>query len=377
MKRFPTLVVSALLLLQACQPIPATSNPRGQVPAAILPSPASSPNSVDSPNEISMPVGYGFDGGWYQLYFTNPADPAADQLNGGPDNAVVAAIEGAQLSVDAALYSLTLNSVRQALLHAHRRGVQVRIVMESDNMDAFDPQALKDAGIPMVGDRRQGLMHNKFVIIDQSEVWTGSMNLTDAGTYRDRNNLMRIRSQKLAADFETEFEEMFVDDRFGKEPGMVTPYPNVKVDGTSLDIYFSPDDHVQAALVDLLSNAQSSIDFLAYSFTSDPLSKAIQDRAKAGVAVRGVMDADQIKTNTGTEYDAFRAAGLDVRLDQEPGLMHHKVMIIDQQIVVLGSYNFTASAEKSNDENVVVIHSPEIAARYLDEFRRVYAAAKP
>ncbi len=57
--------------------------------------------------------------------------------------------------------------------------------------------------------------------------------------------------------------------------------------------------------------------------------------------------------------------------------MHHKTLLIDRQTVVLGSYNFTASAEKSNDENLIVIHSPEIAAQFLREFRRVYAAAQP
>jgi phosphatidylserine/phosphatidylglycerophosphate/cardiolipin synthase-like enzyme len=89
------------------------------------------------------------------------------------------------------------------------------------------------------------------------------------------------------------------------------------------------------------------------------------------------MDADQMGSNTGTEYDGFRAAGLDVRLDGEPGLLHHKVIIIDGEIVVMGSYNFTASAEKYNDENLIVIHNSEIAALYMQEFRRAYAAATP
>jgi phosphatidylserine/phosphatidylglycerophosphate/cardiolipin synthase-like enzyme len=89
------------------------------------------------------------------------------------------------------------------------------------------------------------------------------------------------------------------------------------------------------------------------------------------------MDADQVKTNKGTEYDRFRAAGLDVRPDGDAGLMHHKVLIVDRQIVVLGSYNFTASAEKSNDENILIIHSPQVAAEFLKEFRRVFAASQP
>ena len=372
------ILVSLGLLLQSCGALPV--HPRAvlnQATALATSARNASPAGNDSRSESSMPVGYAFNGGWFDLYFTDPEDPAAKQLSGGPDGPLAEAIDAANLSVDAALYSLTLYSVRQALIHAHRRGVQVRVVMESDNMDAADPQALKDAGIPVLGDRREGLMHNKFLVIDRSEVWTGSMNLTKAGAYADRNNLMRIQSEKVAADYEAEFDEMFVEDKFGDDLGNVTPNPRVILEGTPLDIYFSPDDHVQAALLDLLKNANSSIYFLAFSFTSDPLSDAIQQRAKVGVTVAGVMDADQVRTNMGTEYDAFRTVGIDVRLDQEPGLMHHKVMIIDAQTVVMGSYNFTASAEKTNDENLVVIYSPEIAARYMQEFRRVYSSAAP
>ena len=68
-------------------------------------------------------------------------------------------------------------------------------------------------------------MHNKFVIIDRSEVWTGSIELTNNGAYTDNNNMMRITSGEVANDYETEFDEMFVDDKFGPDAGATTPYP--------------------------------------------------------------------------------------------------------------------------------------------------------
>jgi phosphatidylserine/phosphatidylglycerophosphate/cardiolipin synthase-like enzyme len=335
------------------------------------------PDNAISKKVVPLLVGYGVHGTWFDLYFTDPTNPIGKQLTGGPDGPLVDAIDSARLSVDAAMYSLSLNSVRDALLHAFRRGVQVHVVMESDNMDSADPQILIEAGIPVLGDRRQGLMHNKFMVIDRMDVWTGSMNFTDSGTYSDNNNLLHIRSEKVAEDYESEFNEMFVDDKFGPDPGVVTPNPRVVIDGTPLDIYFSPDDQVQSALTELLDNAQTSIYFLAYSFTADPLGEAIRNRAEAGVKVSGVMEAGQVASNSGTEYDAFRAAGLDVRLDGNEGQMHHKVLIIDGQIVVTGSYNFSASAENTNDENVVVIYNRDIAGQYLQEFKRVYAQAQP
>jgi phosphatidylserine/phosphatidylglycerophosphate/cardiolipin synthase-like enzyme len=385
MKRFSVLIFTICVLLTACtgQPFTSISSANQPFPYGTSAKSVGEPSTTGSPETnsslavIPMQVGYGVRGPWFELYFTDPVNPAAKQITGGPDGPLVAAIDSAHLSVDAAIYSLSLHSVRDALIHAFRRGVQVRVVMESDNMDSAAPRSLIETGLPMLGDRREGLMHNKFVVIDRSDVWTGSMNFTNEGAYADNNNLMHIHSEKAAEDYETEFNEMFVDDKFGPKADAVTPYPRVTIDGTAMDIYFSPDDHVQAALVDLLDSAHKSIYFLAYSFTADPLGEAIRQRAAAGVKVSGVMEAEQVASNVGTEYDAFRAAGLDVHLDGNPGQMHHKVMIIDDQIVVMGSYNFTASAEKTNDENLIVIYNPEIAGQYLKEFQRVYTLAQP
>lgn len=336
--------------------------------------------AVDLPSSsvtpIEIPAGYGFDGGWFELYFTDPTDPLSPQKTGGIDQPLADAIDSARLTVDVAIYSMSLNSIRDALLRAHDRGVQVRMVMESDNLGRNDPQKLKDEGIPILGDRREGLMHNKFVIIDSSEVWLGGMNYTDSGAYEDNNMMLLIRSLKMAENFTQEFEEMYVDDRFGDNVLAETPNPRVTMDGTPVDVYFAPDDGVQAILVDILAEAQESIYFMAFSFTADPLGLVIRERASQGVTVAGVMDEDQVKSNQGTEYDLFRQAGLDVYIDGNPGQMHHKIIIVDESIVIAGSYNFTNSAETRNDENLLVIYNEEMAALFLDEFERVYGQAK-
>jgi phosphatidylserine/phosphatidylglycerophosphate/cardiolipin synthase-like enzyme len=322
-----------------------------------------------------LKVGYGANGGWYEVYFTDPANPFSSQGTGGADGPLVAAIDSARESVDVAAYSLSLNSVRNALIDAHQRGVTVRMVMESDNMDSSDPQKLIDAGIPVVGDLHVGLMHNKFMVIDHSEVWTGSMNYTDSGTYEDNNNLIRIQSSQIAENYTREFEEMFTDDIFGPDKGHPTPNPLVRIAGTRLDNYFSPDDGIAKRITELLNNASESIHFLAYSFTNDDFGQVLIQKAHNGLDVSGVMDAEQVKSNQGTEFDPLSQAGIDVRLDGNPGLMHHKVFIIDEKVVILGSYNFSYSAETTNDENILIIFNPYIAQLYLQEFQRVYKKA--
>ncbi|MFN8410825.1 MAG: phospholipase D-like domain-containing protein [Anaerolineales bacterium] len=373
MKKPLTYLFAFLIFMTACQSVTPTQTTAPLSPPTT--DPASNPSS-QTLTEVQLPAGYGVIGPWYELYFTNPDSPLARQKTGGPDGPLVEAIDAARLSIDMAVYSLSLNSVRDALIRAHDRGVQVRVVMESDNLDRSDPQKLKDAGIPILGDRREGLMHDKFIVIDNSEVWTGSMNFTDSGTYEDNNNIMRIHSTKLAEDYTKEFEEMFLDDKFGPDVVAATPNPRVTIDGTPIDVYFSPDDGVQASFLDLINNAQKNIDFMAFSFTSDELGDAVRARAQAGVTVRGVMEDEQINSNVGTEFDPFQQAGLDVLRDGNPGQMHHKVMIIDESIVIFGSYNFTNSAETRNDENLLVVYNAEIAQQFLAEFQRVYSQAQ-
>jgi phosphatidylserine/phosphatidylglycerophosphate/cardiolipin synthase-like enzyme len=309
---------------------------------------------------------------WWTVYFTNPSSPSASSYHGGPDKALATAIDQARISVDVAIFDLNLWSIRDALINAYRRGVDVRVVTDSDNMDEQEVQELKDADIEVLGDRHESLMHDKFVVIDRLEVWTGSMNFTTGGGYLDNNNLIRLRSSKLAEDYTHEFEQMFVDDHFSadKKPG--TPNPTVTVNGSQIEVYFSPEDGTLAHILNAVNSSQKSIYFMAYSFTTNELADAMVERAKAGVTVRGVFDKDQYHSNAGTEFDTLHNAGIDVWLDGNPRLMHHKVIIIDQKVVVTGSYNFSNNAEYDNDENTLIIHNQDIAAKYMIEFQQIY-----
>jgi phosphatidylserine/phosphatidylglycerophosphate/cardiolipin synthase-like enzyme len=313
---------------------------------------------------------------WYTLLFTDPENPQSDRLRGGPDKALADAIRSSRASVDIAALQINLWSIRDAAISAHRRGVTVRVVTESDYLNEDEVQELIDAGIQVLGDRREGLMHNKFVIIDRQEVWTGSMNLTINGAYRNDNNLIRIRSSQLAKNYTTEFEEMYVDDQFGPGSPANTPHPTFSINDSQLEVYFSPDDGTSSHIVTLIQSARESIHFLAFSFTSDELADAMIQQARAGVNVSGVFEESQYASNVGTEYDRLLSAGLDVHLDGNPRNMHHKVILIDKKIVITGSYNFSRSAETKNDENTLVIYDAEIALQFLNEFERIYNQAK-
>lgn len=326
--------------------------------------------------EIALDAGYGYQNAFYEIYFTDPFNSYAKMERGGPDERLAAAIDEARLSVDVAIYSMSAESIRDALLRAHRRGVTVRIVMESTTMERSAPQRLMTAGIEIIGDRRESLMHNKFVIIDRAEVWLGSMNFTKSGAYQENNNLVRIRSKRITENYLTEFNEMFEMDFFGANVIANTPHPVLTIDGIMVETYFSPDDGVGRRILELLKGAQRSIHFMAFSFTTNDFADVMMQKHRQGLTVMGVMDEGQFKSNIGTNFPKFRDAGMNVYLDGAPGNMHHKVMIIDEEIVIFGSYNFSISAETRNDENVMIIFDPDFAAQFMAEFWRVYEQAQ-
>ncbi len=309
---------------------------------------------------------------WVQAYFTDPDATDWADVHGGPDEQLVDAIDAARLSVDVAAYDLNLYAVRDALLEAQERGVQVRMVVENDNFAGEQIQRLAAAGIPIVIGTASDFMHNKFVIIDRYQVWTGSMNYTLSDAYGNRNNLIALSSTRLAQNYGSEFNEMFLRRRFGPSSPADTPFPRLDIGEHIVETYFSPEDETIGHLLALVNSAEESVYFLAFSLTSDELAAALIAADARGVEVRGVLDAGQAASNQGGEYAALRAAGIGVRLDGEVGSMHNKILIIDGEIVVTGSYNFSANAEDNNDENTLIIHDADLAREFTAEFWRIW-----
>jgi phosphatidylserine/phosphatidylglycerophosphate/cardiolipin synthase-like enzyme len=114
---------------------------------------------------------------------------------------------------------------------------------------------------------------------------------------------------------------------------------------------------------------------MAFSFTDDAIGQALIDAQARGVTVSGVVER-QSANGTGSEYPVLTDAGIDVLTDGNCYIMHHKTIVVDERIVVTGSYNFTKSAEQSNDENLLIIDSPAFAREYMAEYARVRQQAE-
>lgn len=364
------LLLGALLLLARETPLPPPlgrgAPPPGPGPAAVAPGDALEAGGI---------------GAWFEVAFTspNPTGRTRDR-RGGIEERLIALMDRARETLDVAVYQFDLENVAEAMARAARRGVRVRMVTDTDTLESRERAEeiafarLRAANIPIVADGRRQIMHHKFTVVDGEWVQTGSWNYTGSDTYRNNNHQVIIQSRQLAADYTAEFEKMFVRRQFGSAKPAGVPYPTISIAGARVEVYFAPQDRPAAHVIRWVSSARQRIHFLAFAFTHDGIGDAMLQRARDGVEVAGVFETAGSDTRF-SEYPRLKRAGLDVVLDGNPRNMHHKVIIIDDRVTVFGSFNFSVSADRENDENLLIVEDPALASAFEAEYQRVRAAA--
>jgi phosphatidylserine/phosphatidylglycerophosphate/cardiolipin synthase-like enzyme len=130
-----------------------------------------------------------------------------------------------------------------------------------------------------------------------------------------------------------------------------------------VEVHFSPKGGCTDVVVRELDRAQKAILVQAYSFTSAPIAKTLVNAYKRGVDVRVILDESQ-RTEKYSSADFVAHAGIPVWIDAKHAIAHNKVMVIDGQVVITGSFNFTKAAEEKNAENLLVIRDRSLAGKY-------------
>jgi len=133
---------------------------------------------------------------------------------------------------------------------------------------------------------------------------------------------------------------------------------------TRIEVFFSPNGGCTDAIVKALKRARTSVLIQAYYFTSAPIAKAVVDAHKRGVETKVILDKSQA-TASYSSADFLAHGGVTVLIDAKHNIAHNKVMIIDSSRVITGSFNFTKAAEEENAENLLIIHSADLAAKYI------------
>lgn len=374
---------------------------------------------------------------------------------------ILRSIAAAQEQILVAVQELSLPAVAHALVERHRQGLKVAVVLENtyrrpwsqehpadldphqrrrhrqlerladQNRDGILSQAERDqgdavlilerGGIPILDDTADGsagtgLMHHKFMVIDQREVITGSANFTsscihgdpdDPRTRGNTNHLLRLQSPDLARLFAAEFHTLWGDgpggnndSRFGlgKENGGLH---HVQIGTTRVSVLFAPQPIAApggglAVISERLQAARRQVDVALFVLSAQVLGDALAERHQQGVRLRVLVDPGFANRSFSEVLDLLGVALPDRRCRLEAGnrpqaegidgvgrprlpvgdKLHHKFAVIDNHTVITGSFNWSPSAAHQNDETLLVIDSPQLAAHFSREIDRLWRGAE-
>ncbi len=307
----------------------------------------------------------------FSVYFNNPTN------TNYIDKRVSDVIDSAGSYCYVAIYGMNRSRIVNSLIAAKQRGVDVRVVTDTDYRykTGYKPSydLLASYGIPIKCDGRSALMHHKFVVVDGAKVVTGSFNFTDDQTVNDKNNVIVITSSGVAGRFKNEFLQMY-NGKFGTAK---TDYSGSNtVDGVTVYTKFAPKANVRSSIQYHIGTANTSIYFNIFTFTDAGIKDALIARKNAGVTVKGTFDAWQAGSSY-CQYNNLKNAGCLVRKDSYNGLLHDKFMAIDGGTssgprTITGSFNWTSSADLSNDENCMIIYNATVTNSYKGNAVYVY-----
>lgn len=295
-------------------------------------------------------------------------------------------------------------------------------VSETEALERDALAMIQAAQIPWIDDTADGskgssLMHHKFVVVDRQVVVSGSANFTTSGTHGDSfnpdsrgnvNHLVAIASPDLARLYTEEFDLMWgdgpggqPDSRFGLQKPLRSPQ-TVTVGSSQVTVQFSPTSSsqdwsrsVNGLIGRTLSTAQRSIDMALFVFSDQNLSNLLESQHRQGVQIRALIDPgfmyrdysegldllglalpnQQCRYGEGNRPWASPITTVGIPILADGDVLHHKFGLVDDRIVVTGSQNWSLTANESNDENLLVIDNPTVAAHFQREFEQLYAEA--
>lgn len=337
-------------------------------------------------------------------------------------------INQANYTIDIAVQELNLAKLAQAIVDKKNQGVKVRIVTENTynlplkKLEENDGLAIvKKANIPLIDDREDGskgsgLMHHKFIIIDGKKVVTGSANFTLSDIHGDydnletrgnANHLIVFNSQELAQIFQEEFNYLWGDGVGKKKDSLFglkkpeRPGKIVKIDDSLIFVKFSPNSRStkwentsNGVIAKELEKANTQIDLALFVFSDQAIANTLEKKFLQGVKIRTLIDQNFAYQYYSEGLDLLGIALAKKCVYEEgnnpwqkplttvgiPNLikgdkLHHKFAIIDKNIIITGSHNWSNAANHINDETLLIIYNPLIAQHFQREFDYLYQDA--
>ena len=314
-------------------------------------------------------------------FYVGPKDVAPSGSKNKVDdieNVIVDFLDGAKKQLLIAVQEIDSMPIARAIVRASKRGVKVRVVSEADYLTvptpAADPfkyvagvenevnrqiqLALLRATTWVRTDFNPAIFHQKFVIRDRKAVLTGSANFTDTDTHQNLNHVVVIDDETVAGEYLIEFREIESGSFGGRSVAHSKEPREVVISGVRVKPCFSPDHGPEMEIMKQMLKAKSRVDFAIFTFSG---SSGIDDTMltkHSSVAIRGVMDRTQGGAAWAPTNDLV-AAGMEIYKcgGNQKGIrkLHHKMMVIDDSVTIVGSFNYTAPANLYNDENIIIL----------------------
>lgn len=263
----------------------------------------------------------------------------------------------------------------KAIIQAKKRGVVIDIVIEQDYLltdsimdNPFDPigknetnrflyNALLRSCIDIKCDFNTKIFHQKFMICGDY-ILTGSTNFTDTGIAKNLNHIVVIKDYRLAKEYKKEFKEI-KQGRFGRYSIDRDEKPKeLRVSEVRIKPLFAPDHAPEMEIMKQILKAKKRIDFAVFTFAqSSGIDDALIAACERGVEVTGILDRRQSNQKWAATHP-LKNAGIKLKVAGNSGglgKLHHKLMVIDDSVTIFGSFNYTKPANKSNDENILIV----------------------
>lgn len=301
------------------------------------------------------------------LYFINPLENKMPSVKSNSEFAkrLINEIDSAKETIDIAIYEFgDQKDIYNALLNAKKRGVKIRAVSDISKNELQRHKIHFDfiKEFNAVLDSNTSLMHNKFLIFDNSLVMTGSANISSTGSGGYNANLVAfINDEQIIKRYKAEFNQMY-SSKFSINKKVLNNYES------DISAYFSPrDDICHEVLFDLIENAKKYIYISAFYLTDKELIEHLIQSKRKGLQILVLLDANSAANFKG-RIDKLRKNNIFVAVENWGGKNHEKTMVIDGEILIFGSCNFSKSGFYKNDENIIVVKNKQIATQYSDYF---------
>jgi len=308
-------------------------------------------------------------------FYVGPSAVGADD---NLEDVITNFINGSQKKLEIAVQELENEEIAKSIIKARKKKRLVKIVIEQDylrskksqpdpwksipNKDNENNRLVHDAilrtNIDVKCDYNPGIFHQKFIIRDRKSLLTGSTNFTPTGTDANLNHVVVIHDEKVAKIYAREFREI-QQGHFGKLNEGHDPAPtDVVVSNVPIRVLFAPDHNPEMEIMKQMLKAKKRIDFAIFTFAkSSGIDDTMIKLLELGIPVRGAFDGKQ-GAQDWAAIPALKKKGAklySVKKGNGVGKLHHKLMILDDQVIIAGSFNYTGPANMINDENIIIL----------------------